>query len=90
VPNRTVIACCQYRELVVLGQPESQDRQRLEQMSVRTGKPLPNADAIFYYLGENTLLAFLIWLQSWLVRANRRTSALISYLDPGQVFGNAY
>ena len=89
VPDQFVARGGTYLELSLLGQPNSQYR---EQLHAQHG---PNLEALIaepvavFELGENALLAWYVWFDSWLRQAGSRLTDPVAYLPPDQIFGSA-
>lgn len=87
VPDRLVVRCGTYLELSRLGQPHSSHRAQLH------AQHGPNLDILFPEpaevadLGENSLMAWYIWIDSWLRQAGSRHTTLSAYLPLDKIFG---
>lgn len=88
VPERFTARAGSYLELSTLGQPGSAFRGELQakhpSVDLRTLLPEPLA---MYDLSENSLLAWYIWIDSWLRRAGSRRCEPLQYLPPDAAFG---
>lgn len=87
VPDKFVARGGTYLELSRLGQPGSAYRKQLHathgsNLDALLPGPLEIGD-----LGENALLAWYVWFDSWLRQAGGRLTDPIAYLPPGQMFG---
>lgn len=89
VPDRIIARAGTYLELSRLGQPSSPYRAQLH------AQHGPNLDALVPEpaevgdLGENSLLAWYVWFDSWLRQAGSRLTNPVAYLPPDQIFGIA-
>jgi hypothetical protein len=80
VPDRLVARCGSYLELSKLGQPTSQHRADLHAThGSDLSSLLPGSNEVAE-LGENSLLAGFVWLDSWLRQAGSRLVDPIRYL----------
>jgi hypothetical protein len=88
VPDRIVARAGAYLELSKLGQANSPYRAQLH------AQHGPNLDALIpepieaNELGENALLAWYVWFDSWLRQAGSRLTDPVAYLPPDEVFGH--
>lgn len=90
VPDRIVGRSGAYLELANLGEPGSPFRARLEQEPVGSAAVVGSLPPVVLYdLGENSLLAFYVWLDSWLRQAGGRFTTPTAYLPPDAVLGQA-
>lgn len=87
VPHRLVAKAGTYLELSRIGQPGSPHRQELEARHVTDIGSLVPEPVEVNDLGENSLLAWYLWFDSWLRQAGPRLVDLINYLPPDAVFG---
>lgn len=87
VPDRIVARAGTYLELSKLGQANSQHRAQLHAQYGSNLNALIPEPAEVYDLGENVLLAWYIWFDSWLRQAGSRLTDPVAYLPPDQVFG---
>ena len=88
VPDRALITCGSYLELSQLGQPGSSYRGQLHQQhGADLSTLLP--PALVMDLGENALLTWYLWFDSWLRQAGSRLTTPVSYLPPDGVYGRA-
>ena len=87
VPDRLIAQADSYLELSRLGQPESQHRRQLEASFGRDITSLISEVVEVYDLGENSLLAWYVWFDSWLRQAGSRLTYPVAYLPPDAVFG---
>jgi hypothetical protein len=86
VPDRVVARLGSYLELSVLGQPGSAHRTALHRvhgadLSAVIG-PLQ-----LYDMGENALLAWYIWFDSWLRQSGGRLTTPAAYMPPERIYG---
>ena len=87
VPDRLVARSGGYLELSKLGQPGSPHRRELEgRYGGNLVSLLPDAAEVDD-LGENSLLSWYVWFDSWLRQSSSRLTDPLKYLPPGQVFG---
>ena len=87
VPGSTIIVAGQYYEMTVLGQPNSQRRRELIEKHGNDINQLLGEGYLLYNLGEDTLLAFLIWITSWLHSAGERRADLVQYVPREHIWG---
>ena len=88
VPHRLVARAGVYLELARIGQAASVHRRQLEaQHGVDLSSLIPEAAEVDD-LGENALLAWYVWFDSWLRRAGARFTDPVRYLPPDAVFGH--
>ena len=87
VPDRLVAHMGKYREMVRLGEPGSQYRSELEHQHQGDLSSLLDQPLDVYDLGKHSLLAWYVWLDSWLRQAGSRFCDPIKYLPPHQHFG---
>ena len=87
VLDRLVAHMGQYWEMVTLGEPGSRHRKELELKHQGNLSHLTNEPLTVYDLGENSLLAWYVWIDSWLRRAGSRFCDPIRYLPPHHQFG---
>jgi hypothetical protein len=82
VPHHFAARAGSYLELAKLGQPNSPHRQQLiNQHGPDLSALLPGSNEIAE-LGENSLLAGYVWLDSWLRQSGTRLVDPIAYLPP--------
>lgn len=87
VPGSLLVQSGHYHELTVLGQPNSGHRREIIQ---RTGENIETAlseGLAVLDLRENALLAWLTWLNSWLLAAGLRRASLHSYVPEDYQLG---
>ena len=87
VPDLIIATAGSFRELSKLGMPGSLYRQQLiasvgEKLDAVLGEPIE-----VFNLEKNTLLAWLIWVTSWLKGAGHRSAPLKAYLAEGHLWG---
>ncbi|OHX38467.1 hypothetical protein BJL95_09220 [Methylomonas sp. LWB] len=88
VPDHVLISCGSYLELSMLGQLGSTYRAQLhQQRGGDLSALLP--PALVMDLGENALLAWYVWFDSWLRQAGSRLTTPSAYLPVDQTFGVA-
>jgi hypothetical protein len=87
VPQRFVVTAGEYRELSVLGEPESQYRRALEAKYGSDFAGLGYDSVELGSYGDDSLLAWQVWLQSWLKRAGPRNPELTAYLPAPRALG---
>lgn len=86
VPDRVLISCGSYLELSRLGQLGSAHRTQLHaQHGPNLSALLP--PALVMDLGENALLAWYVWFDSWLRQAGDRLTTPSTYLPVDKTFG---
>ncbi len=87
VPGKLVAKSGSYLEIVRLGQPNSPHRNSLvEQCGDDLNSLLPDGIEVDD-LGENSLMAWYVWFDSWLRRAGERFFDPIEYLPKDTVWG---
>ncbi len=87
VPHRLVARSGSYLELARIGQPDSPTRRRLQnQYGSDLSALLPELVEV-YDLGNNSLLAWHVWFDSWLRGAGARFTNPVDYLPPNEIFG---
>lgn len=87
VPDRFVARAGIYLEVSKLGQVNSQFRAQLQaQHGTNVEALLPGLVEVGEH-GENALLAWYVWFDSWLRQAGSRLTDPLAYLPPGQNFG---
>ena len=86
VPGRFVARAGSFYELSRFGQPNSPFRQQLESAHGGT-LPASAGEPSVYQLGENSLMAWYIWFDSWLRQAGPRFTDPTKYLPPDRIFG---
>ena len=87
VPNRVVAKSGTYLETAKIGEPGSQYRHDLEsRLSGDFSSVMPDCIEMDDF-GESSLLAWYIWLDSWLRQAGDRFADPTTYLPPNHVFG---
>lgn len=87
IPDSVIFTAGNYREVSQLGLPNSAYRDHLIEatggnLDVVLGRQIQGMN-----LGKNTLLAWLIWLTSWLKAAGHRSAPLNAYLTTGEILG---
>ena len=87
VPDCLVAKSGSYLELVRIGQPNSKHRRDLESQHGRDLSKLLSEPVDVSACGENSLLAWYIWFDSWLRQAGPRFTDPISYLAPNTIYG---
>jgi hypothetical protein len=87
VPNGLVATSGSYLELAKLGQPGSYYRRELEaKHGLDLSHLIPEA-AVVYDMGENSLMAWYIWFDSWLRQSGWRLTDPKEYLPPDAIWG---
>jgi hypothetical protein len=87
VANSLVVTAGSYFELSKLGKENSAYRRELLQKPLEPALARALAQGFQVgILGEHALMAFFMWLTSWLVRAGYRTADLHSYLPEDMSF----
>jgi hypothetical protein len=87
VPDQLVAHAGTYLELSVIGLPNTSHRAQLHaQHGPNLDALIPEPASVFDF-GENALLAWYVWFDSWLRRAGSRLTDPVAYLPPNQVFG---
>lgn len=87
VPDRLVAISGEYMELCKLGHPTSQHRQALHKHhGPDLGSLLPECAEVNDF-GEDSLLAWYVWFDSWLRRAGSRSADPLRYLPPIKNWG---
>lgn len=87
VPDRFVARAGSYLEISRLGQVSSPFRAQLHAKHGTNLELLFPEPVEFCELGENALMAWYVWFDSWLRQAGSRLTDPIAYLPPDQVFG---
>lgn len=87
IPDSVIFTAGSYREISRLGLPDSALRNQLIQVTggdldLVLGRQIQGMN-----LGKNTLLAWLIWLTSWLKAAGHRSAPMNAYLTKGEILG---
>jgi hypothetical protein len=88
VPGGIVCRSGNYFEISKLGQENSNHRRKLVE---RYGKNINVAlleGLEIEDLGDNSILAFIVWFSSWLQAAGGRSQLLLNYLPDNIIFGN--
>lgn len=89
VPDKFVVRTGQYLELSTLGQVGSAHRQQLHTQYGGNLDALIADPIQLYDLGENALMAWYVFFDSWLRQAGSRLTDPIAYLPPDQIFGKS-
>lgn len=87
VPDRLVAKAGAYLEVAVLGQEGSPHRRALQAQHGTELKSFVPGVSEVYDLGDNSLLAWYLWFDSWLRQAGPRLTDPVKYLPPDAVFG---
>lgn len=87
VLNSLVARAGSYLELSELGEIGSPFRRGLEAKHGPNLSVLVPASAVVYEMGENSLLGWYVWFDSWLRRAGPRLFDPTKYLPPHAMFG---
>lgn len=86
VPDRVLIAGGSYLEISHLGQPGSPYRTQLYQEHGPDLSPLI-PPTLAMELGQNSLLAWYLWFDSWLRQAGSRLTTPSAYIPTDQIYG---
>lgn len=89
VPDRIIARAGTYLEISKLGQPNSPYRAQLHAQHGANLDALIPEPAEVEDLGENSLLAWYVWFDSWLRQAGSRLTDPVAYLPQDQLFGSA-
>lgn len=87
VPDRLVVRAGSYFELAKFGQPGSAHRMQLTRQHGATLSASMSQVMEVYDMGDNALLAWFVWFDSWLMQAGSRLTTLSKYLSADQIFG---
>ena len=87
VPDQFIARAGAYLELSAIGQPNSAHRAQLHAQHGPNLEALIAEPASVFELGENALLAWYVWFDSWLRQAGSRLTDPVAYLRPDQIFG---
>lgn len=87
VPDRVVAQSGSYLELTVLGQSGSAHRAALHSAHGANLSSLLPQPLRVYDMGENALLAWYVWFDSWLRQAGVRLTTPMAYLPPERMYG---
>jgi hypothetical protein len=87
VPDRLVVQSGSYLELNLLGQPGSPHRAALQAAHGANLSSLLAQAVRVYDMGENALLAWYVWFDSWLRQAGGRLTTPMAYLPPERIYG---
>ena len=87
VLDELVAKCGTYLETVKLGEPNSRYRRNLLAQYSGDLSGIIRGPVELDHLGENSLLVWSVWLDSWLRQAGGRIADPFSYLPPGQHYG---
>ena len=87
VPDQFVALAGNYHELSVIGQPNSPYRAQLHAQHGPNLEALIEEPGSVLELGENALMAWYVWFDSWLRQAGSRLTDPVAYLPPDQIFG---
>ena len=88
VPDRIIARAGAYFEISKLGQPNSPYRAQLHAQYGANLDALIREPAEVGDLGENSLLAWYVWFDSWLRQAGSRLTDPVAYLPQNQIFGS--
>lgn len=86
VPDRLVARSGSYFELSALGQPGSEYRTNLYRIHGADPSALLKTVEL-YDLGENALLAWYVWFDSWLRQSGVRLTTPAAYLPIDRIYG---
>lgn len=87
VPDRFVVRAGAYLETARLGQVGSQFRTELHAQHGADLESQLSGQAEMDDYGENALMVWYVWFDSWLRQAGSRLTDPVAYLPPDQVFG---
>lgn len=87
VPDRLVAQSGSCLELTVLGQPGSAHRAALHRAHGPDLSSQISRAVHLYDMGENALLAWYIWVDSWLRQAGARLTTPTAYLPADRIYG---
>lgn len=88
VPDQVVARAGSYLEIGALGQPGSRDRLQLEaKHGLNLRAALIPDGVLMDDMGENALMAWYLYFDSWLRRAGTRLSSPTAYLPLDRVYG---
>lgn len=88
VPDSLVAQAGNYLEIVRIGKPGSQYRQEIESKHGKNLETLLPEIVEVNNFGENALLAWYVWFDSWLRHAGVRLTDPLAYLPPNTEFGS--
>jgi hypothetical protein len=89
VPDRFVARAGSYLEISKLGQANSPYRAQLQARHGANLESLFPEPVEVGELGENALLAWYVWFDSWLRQAGSRLTDPVAYLPPDHIFGRS-
>ncbi len=87
VLNKLVARSGQFLELSTLGQPNSPYRERFQTQSPNALPSLSLESVKIANFGENALLAWYVWFDSWLRQVGPRFCDPVAYLPPNKLLG---
>ncbi len=87
VPDSFVARAGSYLEISKVGQAGSSCRNQLHSQHGIDLELLFPEPVEFCELGENALMAWYVWFDSWLRQAGSRLTDPVAYLPPDQIFG---
>ena len=89
VPGHSLTYSGSYLELTILGSPSSDHRRQLLAQGQTLDSYLPPDGLSMLATNNNTILAWLIWVISWLSGAGPRRVNLLNYVPEDHVWGEA-
>jgi hypothetical protein len=89
VPDSLVVKSGSYHHLVELGMLGSRHRLELEKTPGGDLKGALGEGMDVCALGTNSLLAWIVWITSWLNAAGRRSAPLASYIPRNETLGHS-
>jgi hypothetical protein len=87
ISNLVIIKSGSYYELIKIGQEGSPQRKKIMEDSGGDMKSVLGNGIEAYRMDQNVLLAWFIWLNSWLEKAGPRRPILGSYLPKEYIYG---
>ncbi len=87
VPDRLVARCGSYFELSKFGQSDSAYRGEMMQQYGAAFTEMLQQPCEVYDMGENALLTWYVWFDSWLRHAGSRMTLLANYLPADRIYG---
>lgn len=79
VPDKVVIQSGLFRETTQIGRPASEYRENIKKMSPSKLDEFLQSHSVVYDYGNNSLLAWFVWLDSWLRRTGPRLTDPVNY-----------
>jgi len=87
VPGKLVAKLGSYLEIVRIGQPNSLYRNRLVEQYGKNLDFLSSDEMEVYSLGDNSLMIWWVWFDSWLRHAGERFYDPLKYLPENKIWG---